>query len=244
VVLGVLVACSVVLGAGEEGDLTPASGLEGAVLVSTPTYLSLMTVAITIIGVAIGVFGSLTLFGAQRTLETARRDADDLSEARSGAAKEMEAWKGKMEQATREIEVIRRQIDRYAHSVRQSAGAFHPSGEFLSTRTLALLDEPGGDVKTAEECLTSLRSVVQGLAQAFLANAQYGKQIQKLYTGDKKGVLTSVAYLSEMPATHSLAVLEDRLVLERASERPDVDLAVSLELAIREMRRTLANPEP
>lgn len=202
---------------------------EGTVAISTPTFISTLTLVVTIIAVAVafvGIVGALFSFWLFRAAIQAQKEAQE-------AVAEMKKKRDKFND-----EMIRTEGDINSHmlAMRQSASAFHPSGAFLSEEIKGILK----DLELEKcACAETIEALVEKLSSAFLANAEFGIQIQKLYVGKKDEVLASIMYLSQKPSRYALSLLRERLDFEKKLPKSDPDLIEALVKTISEMERIL-----
>jgi len=155
---------------------------------------------------------------------------------RSKLTEESASWRKEIGSAHTGILKSQKEIESYALSIKQSAGAFQPSGGFLSEEIASILE----NCELEEcECAKTIETLVKKLSTIFLANAEFGIQIQKLYVGKKDEVFASTMYLSQKSSPYALALLREKLNFEKKLPKPDPELIEALVKTISEMERRL-----
>ncbi len=173
-------------------------------------YLALLTLAVTIIATVAALFSIGGILIAGRAMDFARQIEREMQDVQESA-----------KEAKTAIEAAREETTNHLVAIRNSAGAFHPSGRFLSDKIRDLMKHPSLKASPEAETFTS---VLQGLAKVFAENADFGAQIQKLFIGDRGEVKASAMFLRNQPSEYAPILVEERLSLEKEKSKPDVEI--------------------
>lgn len=173
-------------------------------------YLALLTLAVTIIATVAALFSIGGILIAGRAMDFARQ-----------IEREMKGVQESAKEAKSAIEAAKEETTNHLVAIRNSAGAFHPSGRFLSDKIRVLSDHPLLQASPEAKAFTS---VLQELANVFAENADFGAQIQKLFIGNRNEVKASAMFLSHQPSEYASVLLEERLSLEKEKSKPDVEI--------------------
>ena len=173
-------------------------------------YLALLALVVTIIAVVAALFSIGGILIAERARDSARQIEREGKDVQESAKK-----------AKKEIETAKEETTNHLVAIRNSAGAFQPSGHFLSGKIRALSDHP---LLQASPEAKTFTSVLHELAKVFAENADFGAQIQKLFIGDRAEVEASAMFLSHQPSEYASRLLEERLSLEKKKTNPDVEI--------------------
>lgn len=202
---------------------------EGTVAISTPSFVSTLTLIVTIIAVVvalIGIVGAVFSIWLFTYVQRIRKEADEI-------AREI---KTKRDAFISELKDVKVEIDSHLLAIKQSAGAFHPSGAFLSEETRDILKDLELENR---DCAEIIGDLVEKLSFIFLRNAEFGGQIQKLFVGKRDEVIASVMYLSQKPSHYALSLLNERLDFEKRLPKPDLELIEVLVKAISGIEKVL-----
>ena|GEM_PF-5191262 len=195
---------------------------------SAGNYLAELTLVVTIIAGVAALFSLGGVFMAYRATEFASRIKDESERVRQSADEALEKMAKSEERASDAVEQAGAHVDRvsdYQQAIVQSAGAFQPSGHFLSERIKALRDDEFVSQFANE---SAIRTLLDKLAYVFMENADYGAQVLKLFTGSSGDVIASALFLKNVSKAVAKKLVAERLDLEKQKRSPDQDILVDL----------------
>jgi len=196
------------------GGAMPLYG-EGAIPVSTPTYISILTLAVSIVAGLLTIVNILVARFSYSTLDATRE-----------ARRAVDRYRKKAESGMREFE---REVHAHRIALREGVAGFQPSGEYLSEGILELTRTQSFPKSKAG---VALKKSLEELSRLVLENAEFGQQVQKLFVGTADEVRGSVYYLSQNEALYAVGLLKQRLVMEQESDSPSLSIVESLAAAI------------
>ncbi len=186
--------------------------------VSIPNYLAFITIIVAVVGVLMAVFGIGSTYLSAKLSSTLREGQKKVEEAQDATVKEQAI------------------IRAYGASIRQTAGAFFPSGHFISQHVRTLLTQEELDKCPCGETLALLED---RLSRAFLANAEFGQSVQQLYVGKRDEFIVAVGYLTQYPSSFVETILIERRDMEKEKPEKDGEVIQVLTQAILEVERAL-----
>ncbi len=195
---------------------------------SAENYLAELTLVVTIVAGVAALFSLGGVFMAYRATEFAGRIKDESERVRQSADEALERIAKSEERAGDAAEQARAHVDRvsdYEQAIVQSAGAFQPSGHFLSERISALHSEKFISQFANE---SAIRTLIEKLAYVFTENADFGAQVLKLFTGSSGDVIASALFLKNVSKAFAKKLIAERLDLEKQKRSPDQDILVEL----------------
>jgi len=211
-------------------------------------YLSELALVVTIITVFTGLFALAGVYLTHRSVDQAEAIRQRSVEQEREAELRRQQFEQEFEEKRGQLSDMIEEAQQYLASMRKGAAAFHPSGMFLAhrIRVLGVVQQQGQSSGGQTARRVRIRSapsrhLLDGLAQAVEANAEFGAQVQGMFIGAREEqVEASALYLEGRAeelgaevAAYAADVLRARIDLEEKMRRPSTRLIGSLSYRLR-----------
>lgn len=196
---------------------------------SSSHYLSVLTLAVTILLVSGALIGGASIWTAFRIrdvmTQTRYQVMDTEKEHREAIKREEEKLnelRGRAESNLNALELL----IRYYQLIGSAYGTFHPTGLSLASavRNLSKIAE-----RSECECRFTMQDLVRKLAMEIEKNALIGAQVLRLFLSpDSNGIKSSAMALVAERGEEARKLLQRRLELEKQMPKPDPELIAFL----------------
>ncbi len=187
--------------------------------------IPLLTLAVTVMGAVLGLFGigGMWFFWKIR----------DMAEA---ARLQVESVRRNAEGAMATIAAVRSKAEGQLQLLQLSTTAAYPSGLYLHEeleRTLAGLGR--FSEVCGQECGAKLDKLVRELIAAFGENAELVGHVHQLFSRDVEAVRSALLFFEGRRTAYTIRLLEDRLEVEKGLEEIDPEIVEATARALQRM---------